>query len=72
MTDVTEGDHLARVYTDIRKQGLSMDGSSIRKKRTSTMAPADRLHVRNSKEILVSRKLSSLQRTLKVNKKTFQ
>ena len=66
--DIVEGDHLARVYTSIRRADLALDGSCVRKKRTSTMAPADRLpHVRNSTEVMVSRKLSSLQRTLKVS-----
>ncbi len=66
-TDVTEGDHLAKVYSSIRRANLALDGSSVKQKRTSTLAPADRLHVENSKELMFSRKLSSLQRTLRVS-----
>ena len=70
-TELAEGDHLGRVYKSIRRAELGIDGTSVKAKRTSTMAPADRLDIRNSKEVNCTRKLISLQRTLRVSRKEF-
>ncbi len=62
---------MGRVYKSIRRAELGIDGTNVKTKRTSTMAPADRLDIRNSKEVNCTRKLISLQRTLRVSRKTF-
>ena len=50
----------------IRRADLTLDGADKKQKRTSAMTTADQLKVDKREAILLSRKLLSLQRTLKV------
>ena len=59
-------DHFARMETNIRRANLTLDGGDKKRKRASALTTTNRLQLEKQEDVAVTRKLLSLERTLKV------
>jgi len=68
-TKVVHDEMWGRVYSQIQEAELNLDGVNKRRRRTSMLARSEHLDSRSSQEIQISRKLLSLERTLRDKEK---
>ena len=62
-----KGENITDLYSNIRRANLTLDGVDVKTRRNTRLTPSTDLELENPEEVLVTRRLLSLERTVKVS-----